>query len=68
MGLDGAEVLWRKSSASGSGDCVEVAFTDDVAVRDSRDSAGIFLEFTECAWVSFIAGLKDFEAMSSRAP
>ncbi|MFD0304619.1 DUF397 domain-containing protein [Streptomyces sp. NPDC127119] len=57
MGLDGAQVRWRKSSASGSSECVEVAFIGDVAVRDSRHPDGAVLEVTAYAWVSFLVGL-----------
>ncbi|MEU5700596.1 DUF397 domain-containing protein [Streptomyces aurantiacus] len=60
MGLDGAGVRWRKSSASGQAECVEVAFIGDVAVRDSRDPDGAALGFTAYAWRSFLVGLKDF--------
>ncbi|MFD6284942.1 DUF397 domain-containing protein [Streptomyces anthocyanicus] len=68
MAIDGAEGLWRKSSASGTGDCVEVAFIEEVAVRDSRDPDGVLLEFTAYAWVSFLSGLKGFDGRVGGAP
>jgi hypothetical protein len=59
--LAGAQ--WRKSTRSGSeGDCVEVAFLDDVvAVRDSKHRDGAVLVFTRSEWVAFVGGAKDGE-------
>ncbi|MFS8203222.1 DUF397 domain-containing protein (plasmid) [Streptomyces sp. CWNU-52B] len=58
MGLDGAEVRWRKSSASVEGNCVEVAAVGGIAVRDSHDPDGALLGFSAYAWRSFLSGLK----------
>jgi hypothetical protein len=48
---------WRKSSFSGTGNCVEVqrdgAF---VRVRDSKDPYGTCLSFTRDEWAVFLAG------------
>lgn len=55
---------WRKSSLSGSGDCVEVAFLrpeDAVVVRDSKDPDGQELRFTVTEWKAFVAGVRDGE-------
>jgi Domain of unknown function (DUF397) len=43
---------WRKSSYSGAngGDCVEVASSDGVSVRDTTDRNGTTLEFSAAAW------------------
>ena len=51
---------WRKSSFSGAngGDCVEVASTDDVAVRDTTDRDGVTLQFTAQAWQEFTHRLR----------
>jgi hypothetical protein len=49
---------WRKSSYSngGSGDCVEVAVsTDEVAVRDSKHTAGPTIAVNPAAWQAFLA-------------
>ena len=46
---------WRKSSYSGAngGDCVEVASTEGVTVRDTTDREGVTLEFSAQAWQEF---------------
>lgn len=43
---------WRKSSYSGAngGQCVEVASTEVVSVRDTTDREGTTLEFSAAAW------------------
>lgn len=46
-------IRWRKSSfsgADGQGACVEVALTDQVLVRDSKNPAGPRLAFGPSAW------------------
>jgi hypothetical protein len=57
MDLTGA--IWRKASASGNGNCVEVAVNlpGVVAVRDSKDPHGPALTFTPTAWQAFTARL-----------
>jgi len=55
---------WRKSSHSGTGQCVEVATPrQGVAVRDSKDPQGPSLSFTTEAWAAFIAevGTESFD-------
>ncbi|MGC5051389.1 DUF397 domain-containing protein [Micromonospora sp. DT48] len=51
---------WRKSTRSGSGECIEVA--DDlpgvVGVRDSKDATGPVLAFTATAWRRFVEHAK----------
>lgn len=50
-------VTWRRSTASGSGNCVEVAFDDEsVLVRNSRDPVGPVLSFSAEEWVAFLEG------------
>ncbi len=57
------DARWVKSSHSGptGGNCVEVAFLTDgkVAVRDSRQPAGLALVFSTAEWGAFVAGAKD---------
>lgn len=59
--------IWRKSHHSGSGgNCVEVAMnlrdvTGEILVRDSKDTAGPHLTFTQAEWAAFIAGVHDGE-------
>ncbi|GIH52325.1 protein of unknown function [Microbispora rosea] len=56
---DPAELIWRKSSASVGGECVEVAFGPNlVYVRDSNDENGPVLRFSRPDWVAFIAGVR----------
>ena len=51
---------WRKSSYSGSngGECVEVATTEAVLVRDTADRNGPMLTFTAGAWRAFTAAIR----------
>ncbi|MFE9189323.1 DUF397 domain-containing protein [Micromonospora sp. NPDC007208] len=55
MDLTGA--LWRTSSRSGNGECVEVAdnLPGMVGVRDSKDPTGPVLVFAPAAWRAFVA-------------
>lgn len=55
---------WRKSSYSGGngGECVEVAASGRVLVRDTKDRAGAVLTFTPDAWRAFAAGIKNSAA------
>jgi predicted secreted Zn-dependent protease len=55
-------VTWRKSSASDSGNCVEVAIKAGVILlRDSKDPAGPVLTFTESEWAAFLVGVRNGE-------
>ena len=57
-------VSWRTSSYSGSngGQCVEVAASGRILVRDTKDRAGAVLAFTPDAWRAFGAAIKDSAA------
>lgn len=49
--------VWRRSTRSDHGQCVEVAFTRSlVHVRNSRDPRGAALAFTTPEWEAFLAG------------
>ncbi|MEV4710019.1 DUF397 domain-containing protein [Micromonospora sp. NPDC049374] len=51
--------MWRTSSRSGSGECVEVAgFADAVGVRDSKDRQGAELSFEATSWTRFVAATR----------
>ena len=53
-----SELTWFKSSysSSGSGDCIEVAFTPaTIHVRDSKDRQGPQLALSPTAWADFLA-------------
>jgi hypothetical protein len=62
MGHTLDNVIWRKSSYSGSngGNCVEVAVlpTDSLAVRDSKDPGGPRLRFSREEWRAFTTCVK----------
>jgi hypothetical protein len=60
--LNGTAPVWRKSTASQNGDCVEVAFSGgSVLVRDSKDAQSPVLSFTSSEWVAFLAGARNGE-------
>jgi len=54
---------WKKSSHSGSDNCVEVRLTEigDVQVRDSKHPDGSVLTFTDAEWNAFISSAKSDE-------
>ncbi len=47
---------WRKSTYSDAngGDCVEVASSDLIMVRDTKDRGGVMLAVTVEAWRKFL--------------
>jgi hypothetical protein len=51
---------WRKSSASGASNCVEVRFVeqDGVLLRNSRLPEGPIVRFTLSEWDAFLAGVQ----------
>jgi hypothetical protein len=63
-------VVWKKSSYSANGDCVEVGFAGAyVLVRDTKNRQGGVLRFTSEEWVAFLkevrAGKLDITARSA---
>lgn len=63
--MEGSSALsWRKSSYSGSngGQCIEVATSGLVHVRDSKNPDGERLGFSAQAWSEFAARIKDGNA------
>jgi Domain of unknown function (DUF397) len=51
------DFIWRKSTTSGGGNCVEVAFADEsVLVRSSRNPQGSVLSFSRQEWTAFLEG------------
>jgi len=57
---DLARAVWRKSSASLNGDCVEFAPLGElVGLRDSKDPTGPVLVFRRSQWRKFVEGAKD---------
>ena len=61
--MDLSRATWRTSTRSGSsGNCVEVAITDDgVAVRDTKDRSKPPHLYTHAEWAAFVDGVKDGE-------
>lgn len=60
-----ADIAWRKSTASASGDCVEVSFTQEaVLVRSSQRPFGPRLSFSYSEWAAFLTGAQrgEFDA------
>jgi len=58
---DPAHIVWRKSTASGASECVEVAFCGEaVLVRHSRHPWAP-LAFSRLEWTAFLAGVRDGE-------
>jgi Domain of unknown function (DUF397) len=58
--IDLSRAVWRKSTYSANGTCVEVAFVDDfVAIRDSKDQLGPALLFTLSEWTAFTKGISE---------
>ena len=54
-----AGILWRKSAASASGECVEVGFVaESVVLRHSLDPSGPVLTFTLDEWAAFVVGVR----------
>lgn len=57
-----SDARWFKSTRTGGGDCVEVAFVDNtVLVRDSKDIDGPVLTFTRDSWRAFLADLPQLQ-------
>ena len=53
------ELTWRKSSFSGSqANCVEVAASDRVLVRDTKNKTSAVLRFTPATWHKFADQVK----------
>jgi Domain of unknown function (DUF397) len=53
-----ASSLWRKSSYSAAGECVEVgSIAESVALRDSHAPSGPVLTFTPGEWTAFLGRL-----------
>jgi len=54
--------VWRTSTKSNYGACVEVRFVDDaVQIRNSRDRDGPILLFNKAEWEAFLAGAHEHE-------
>ena len=61
-------ITWRKSTASNSGDCLEVAVVNgSVLVRDSANRDGKVLTLSPAAWSDFLARARRKDAGSQGA-
>jgi Domain of unknown function (DUF397) len=59
-------VAWRKSTASNSGACVEVATVDgSVLVRDSMNRTGPILQMPSSAWSAFLVWTRGTRARTA---
>jgi Domain of unknown function (DUF397) len=64
----GQTYIWRRSTVSGGGNCVEVAFADQsVLVRSSRDPLGSVLSFSRQEWIAFLEGASKGEFTPDQA-
>jgi len=55
-GFEETSIAWRKSTASNSGGCVEVAVVDgSVLIRDSFNPNGVVLRLPPSAWSALLA-------------
>lgn len=53
---------WRKSTASGTGNCVEVSFLGgSILMRHSRSPHGPVLSFSRPEWDAFLTGVREGE-------
>lgn len=63
--VDGeASLDWRKSRASGSGNCVQVAVASAggrILVRNSKHPAAGMASFTPTEWEAFLTGVRNGE-------
>jgi hypothetical protein len=58
--FQGSAIVWRKSTASSSGACVEVAFVKGwVLIRDSVNPTGGMLQFSPDAWNAFLTKVRN---------
>ncbi|MDI2124907.1 DUF397 domain-containing protein [Yinghuangia seranimata] len=61
----GSQPQWRKSSASGSGNCVEVARVQGIVVRDSKNPFSPVLGFATVSWDAFRRAQSPWAASTS---
>ena len=61
-------IEWRKSTASNTGSCVEVAIVDgSVRIRDSANPNGAVLELPPVAWSFSLARARSTNPASGQA-
>lgn len=58
--MEGPCIAWRKSTASNSNGCVQMAVAEGaVLVRDSGNPDGVVLRLPPAAWSAFLARTRD---------
>ena len=59
--LERMHLRWRKSTASTSGNCVEVACdaNSEIFIRDSKDPNGPVLSLSSSQWTEFLTCLRN---------
>ncbi|KOX01100.1 DNA-binding protein [Streptomyces sp. NRRL B-1140] len=62
------QLRWIKSSYSDSegGNCVEVAVSTPIHIRDSKNPAGPELHVTAPAWAAFVSAVRPLRRSPSR--
>lgn len=60
LNMDPSAIMWRKSSFSATGNCIEVAVQDEsvVLIRDSKNRNGAILSVSSSAWREFIQAVR----------
>jgi Domain of unknown function (DUF397) len=54
--------VWRRSTASGGGNCAEVCFAgEQVLMRNSQHPERAVLSFSRQEWDAFLTGVRDGE-------
>jgi hypothetical protein len=67
--LEWSPGTWRKSTASGVGNCVEVSFADSsVLMRHSQSPHGPVLSFSRPEWDAFLTGVRGGEFDTDSPP
>ncbi len=57
---EASSLAWRKSRASESGTCVEVALGgESVLIRHSKNPSGPVLSFSRPEWIAFLRDARD---------
>ena len=60
--FDPDHIEWRRSTASTTSNCVEVAFVgQSVLVRHSRRPSDAVITFSRAEWKAFLAGVRSGE-------
>ena len=59
---EASSLAWRKSKASDTGNCVEVALGgESVLIRHSKNPSGLVLSFSRPEWIAFLRGARGGE-------